>query len=388
MSFDLVSVEQLQGAFERVEPIAPWGLCVVVKEADWLPRWQQDLASQGVRCHFGFFDGRTAVFVPLKRVVPEGKVVYVPPATFKLAAAEPTQITVTEEVKKTEKTEVKKTPANWIKPSNKIADDYIIELWQNDKTYGEIEKAVEEKYPNENICVEYRIQVLLKKKLIVHRSKRAPRAKSANEAKLTEDKETTVDPAGEKVKHALFEDAWVSQLDGDLKQKSEAFYNAALTAGLPTDAVKAAVACFQEIDALSQNYDDVISTSAAETEVLKHKIALISHPEDKAYATFEEIWKKAKDDEYNNFAENFYDAAVEHKLPSAIIEAMVICLEEIDAERKLNSDAIEKQCVWCNELEVQIKELQMKLTSHGHDAATGKASISLAALAKAKEASL
>ncbi|MGD6851189.1 MAG: hypothetical protein ACQCN6_03925 [Candidatus Bathyarchaeia archaeon] len=74
-----VTVEALVEQFGEPRVVAPWGECLVIPTAQFQEEWRGLLAGLGLVCRFGSWDRQSVVFVQLKRVVPQGKVVYVPP---------------------------------------------------------------------------------------------------------------------------------------------------------------------------------------------------------------------------------------------------------------------------------------------------------------------
>ena len=74
-----VSIEELKARFGPPLAVAPYGECLVVQGAEFDPDWEVYLGDEGYKCFFTDLDGHPVTLVRLKRVVPEGKVVYVPP---------------------------------------------------------------------------------------------------------------------------------------------------------------------------------------------------------------------------------------------------------------------------------------------------------------------
>jgi hypothetical protein len=74
-----VTTEWLTEKFGPAVPVALFGECLVIPGSDFNPAWEVDLGDQGYRCHFGSYENRAVTFVPTKKAVAPGKVVYVPP---------------------------------------------------------------------------------------------------------------------------------------------------------------------------------------------------------------------------------------------------------------------------------------------------------------------
>jgi hypothetical protein len=76
----MVSVEELQARFGDPVVVAPWGECIIVPAGQFEESWRAALAALGLVCRLSDWDRRTVVLVQLKKAVPEGKTVYVPPS--------------------------------------------------------------------------------------------------------------------------------------------------------------------------------------------------------------------------------------------------------------------------------------------------------------------
>ena len=106
----MVTVEELQERFGEPQIVAPWGECLIIPGSEFDAAWRAELAALGLVCRFGDWDRRSVVFVQLKRSMPEGKVVYVPPSKPEVV------VHGNLEVKKVEKEESKETKkcGGWI----------------------------------------------------------------------------------------------------------------------------------------------------------------------------------------------------------------------------------------------------------------------------------
>lgn len=155
-----VTIDWLKETFGSPVNVAPYGECIVVQGDRFDPDWEAELGDQGFRCHFTDLDMRAVTLVQLKKAVAEGKVVYVPPKVPELSSVTD-EVHSNLEVNETAKSiEVSKKFHG--KPSSNIADSFIAELWNAGKNRLEVIDAVKEKFPTENICVDYRIQILYK----------------------------------------------------------------------------------------------------------------------------------------------------------------------------------------------------------------------------------
>lgn len=84
-----ITVDELARRFGPAAHVAPYGDCLIVDGTKFDPDWEAELADQGYRVYYGMAAGRAVTMVKLSKAVPEGKVVYVPPAPSALAKKDP-----------------------------------------------------------------------------------------------------------------------------------------------------------------------------------------------------------------------------------------------------------------------------------------------------------
>lgn len=80
-----------------------------------------------------------------------------------------------------------------------------------------------------------------------------------------------------KAKYALFGEIWIAAKDNDadLKQRAEAFYNAAVEVNLPGAILGSVISCFEELDALRKCYDDQTSDLQKFTAGINDKLVAL-----------------------------------------------------------------------------------------------------------------
>ena len=170
----LISIDELQRRFGPAVNVAPYGECLVIHGVDFNPDWEAELGDLGYKCFLTNINERPVTLVKLKKAVPDGKAVYVPP-TARAAASKILDI---------EAPNTKQTASH---KSNAKADDFIVELWKANLTYEQIYKSVKEKLPEEHISVDYRILLLKNAGRIQSRHKinRGSTIKAANDPPAT-----------------------------------------------------------------------------------------------------------------------------------------------------------------------------------------------------------
>lgn len=137
---ETVSVQALVERFGEAQAVAPWGKCIIVPSDKFEQSWRSDLAGLGLVCHSWYWNGAAVVFVQLKRAVPQGKTVYVPPVVPVVHSN-----SVVTEVKKMVETKTLKMP-HW----SLDEDAYIKELYNSGKLTDKIAELVHAKYPVRN----------------------------------------------------------------------------------------------------------------------------------------------------------------------------------------------------------------------------------------------
>jgi hypothetical protein len=127
----MISFEELQRRFGPAVAVAPYGESVVVPGTEFNPDWEAELGDQGFSCHLGYFDGKAVTFVPVKKAVVPGKVVYVPPKPKDPPVAEAPDV------------QQNRRKGNWTAEE----DALLIDLWNQGLSVPAITVKVGEKYP-------------------------------------------------------------------------------------------------------------------------------------------------------------------------------------------------------------------------------------------------
>lgn len=96
------------------------GVCFVVPGAEFDPDWDVYLGDLGYRCHETILDGHPVTLIQLKRAVPEGKSVYVPPKAPKIYGNE-------EEVKKVNENRSAQRGPDWSEAQTSL----LLKLWES-----------------------------------------------------------------------------------------------------------------------------------------------------------------------------------------------------------------------------------------------------------------
>ena len=170
----IISIDVLKTRFGPAVNIAPYGECLVIHGVDFNPDWEAELGDLGYKCFLTNINERPVTLVKLKKAVPDGKAVYVPPTAHAAAS----------KILDIEAPNTKQTASH---KSNAKADDFIVELWKANLTYNQIYKTVKEKFPREEICVDYRISLLKNAGRIQarHKIKQNPVAKATKDPPAT-----------------------------------------------------------------------------------------------------------------------------------------------------------------------------------------------------------
>lgn len=127
-----VTFEELVTRFP-LRNIAPYGACLVIPGAEFDPDWEVVLGDAGFSCHFTDFDGKPVTLVQ-KKVIPEGKVVYVPPVKAVIRARA-------------------QGGNNWQKVWTVPEDDLLIALWTRKPrlAVAAIAQEVASKFPKRTV---------------------------------------------------------------------------------------------------------------------------------------------------------------------------------------------------------------------------------------------
>jgi len=230
-----VSVEELKEKYAVLD-IPPYGDCIIVPGDAFNPDWEVCLGDEGYNCIDDVLDGQPVTFVQLKKV--ENK-----------------------EVEKTEKVESKKRGyalrgPNWSKADDKTLLETYDALVAQGKKYGSHKILAKMFKGRSESAISQRLKRLLKKRE-KQRQKTGEDSKSTKDVSV-EDAVDAMQDAVDKFKLSSFEEIWIKsgQVGTDLKQRAEAFYNAAVKAKLPGPIIDSVISVFCEMDALRDYYDN------------------------------------------------------------------------------------------------------------------------------------
>ncbi len=188
----MVSIEELKQKFvNEKNPIhKDWlkGESIVILGTDFNPDWESELAEQGYRIHNTSLNGKAVTLVYLKKAVPNGKSVYVPPKA--------SVIEVTEKTDPLDEPKAEKKSNSWTAWAPE-EDKLLIELrtrqprLNGEEVFAEFHKA----FPNRpRMGTDKHISKLQKKGLIT-KNRRVPN-KAALSEPPTEEPPQEPEPAG------------------------------------------------------------------------------------------------------------------------------------------------------------------------------------------------
>ncbi|MGD6807572.1 MAG: hypothetical protein ACQCN4_11505 [Candidatus Bathyarchaeia archaeon] len=255
----MVSVEELQARFGDPVVVAPWGECIIVPSGQFEESWRAELAALGLVCRLSDWDRRAVVLVQLKKAVPEGKTVYVPPSKPESNALVSRNVVHGDlEVKELEKKEQTKKQG-WATKWTPEEDKLLLEF-AGDAKFA-VNRLIEphlSKLPGRTLaaCL-WRVGYLrkrLEKKRFAMGAVNVADVTGGTDAKKSEKSTEASDNTKSNAQlqaatFAPFTDVWAAAEadESPLKVRIERFYGFARAAGLPPGVVEGFVACLQEV---------------------------------------------------------------------------------------------------------------------------------------------